>query len=120
MASRSTDRQRKQELIQSLAQSRETLHTSRRELRQQLNPAHRLRSAVHKYPLQIFGLAAGGALAVSLLVRRPRSREEPVSTRRRLLRWALSLAKPAAGNWLLNRAKEHFLTLPAPPSAHTQ
>lgn len=124
MAARPTDpRERKQQLSASLSRSRNLLRTSRRQLRhvpQRLNPVLRLRAAVREHPLPAFGMAAGGALALTLLLRRPRETKKASSTKRLLLRWALSLAKPAAQSWLLTKAKDHFIPLPEPPSGHTQ
>jgi hypothetical protein len=123
MDPRPTERERKQELIVALSRSRESLGATRREFRQvkkRLNPALRLRDAVRNHPLPIFGIAAGGALILTLVLRRPRAAKKPSSTKRLLLRWALSLAKPTARAWLLTKAKDHFFPLPEPPSAHTQ
>jgi hypothetical protein len=107
----------------ALSRSRESLGATRREFRQvkkRLNPALRLRDAVRNHPLPVFGIAAGGALILTLVLRRPRAAKKPSSTKRLLLRWALSLAKPTARAWLLTKAKDHFFPLPEPPSAHTQ
>ena len=123
MDPRPTDRARKQELIVALSRSRESLGATRLELRQvkkRLNPVLRLRDAVRNHPLPAFGLAAGGALILTLVLRRRRVAQKPSSTKRLVLRWILSLAKPAARAWLLTKAKDRFFPLPEPPSAYTQ
>ena len=122
MDRRATDRERKQELIVALSRSRESLGTTRLEFQQvkkRLNPVLRLRDAVRNHPLPAFGIAAGSALILTLVLRRPRSEKKPSSTKRFLLRWAFSLAKPAARAWLLAKAKDRFLPLHEPPSAQT-
>ena len=80
MDPRPTERERKQELIVALSRSRESLGATRREFRQvkkRLNPVLRLRDAVRNHPLPVFGIAAGGALILTLVLRRPRAAKSP-------------------------------------------
>jgi hypothetical protein len=113
-----TTRQRKQQLIQRLADSRLRIEHDRDRLRDYFNPLRRLRSAVKQHPFRTFGFAAGGAFILSLLRRRSSSR--PTSAKRLLLRWAFGLAKPAIRLWILNQARERLLSSDQPASNEYQ
>ena len=123
MAQRSTEQQRKEELIATLAASRESLRTDRSEIKRRLNPVTRIRTVVRDKPIPVFATTAGIALLLSLLLRRRKEEPKPFNAKRMILGWALSLAKPAARVWLATWAKDRFLPLspPPPPSdpAHT-
>ena len=113
MAPRPTEQERKQQLVAALASSRNSIRVDRGQLRQQLNPVLRLRSAVKNKPVPVFAATAAGALLLTLLLRRrPRSSPKSFSAKRMILGWALSLAKPPARVWLLNAARERFLPHP--------
>ena len=108
MDQRSTEQERKRQLIKRLDASRAQIQISRQQFREKLHPLRRLRGAVKTSPLRAFGIAAGAAFAISLIRRRSSSR--PTTFKRLLFRWGLSLAKPTIRLWLFNLAKERFLT----------
>ncbi len=123
MAQRPTDRERKEQLIATLAVSRASLRIDRSQIKRQINPLVRIRSAVRNKPIPVFATTAGVALLLSLLLRRRKQEPKPFSAKRMLLGWVLALAKPAARFWLANWAKDRFLPLPdpfhPPDPAHT-
>lgn len=123
MARRPTDRERKEQLIATLAASRESLRVDRQRIKSRLNPVVRVRSAVRDKPLPVFATAAGAAFLLTLLVRRRKRAPRPFRTRRMLAGWILSLAKPVARIWLADWARERFLPIstpiPPPDPAHT-
>ena len=108
MDQRSTEQQRKQQLIARLDASRAQIQISRQVLQGKLHPIRRIRGAVKSRPLRAFAIAAGGAFAISLL--RRRSSSKSISFKRLLFRWGFNLAKPTIRLWLLKQAKERFLS----------
>jgi len=95
-------------LIARLDASRARLQHNRRLLEEKLHPLRRVQNAVKKHPFHAFGIAAGGAFAFSLLRRRSSSR--PFSFKRLFFRGLFNLAKPTIRLWLLDQAKERFLS----------
>jgi hypothetical protein len=109
MDHRSTEQQRKQQLIARLDASRAQIHLDRQSISDKLHPIRRIRGAVKNNPLQAFGIAAGSAFLISLLRHRSSS-SRPTTFKRRLFRWSFNLAKPAIRLWLLKQVKERFLS----------
>lgn len=123
MAQRPTDRERKEQLIATLAASRASLQVDRKRIKGQLNPLARVRSAVRNKPLPVFAATAAVAFLLTLFLRRRRHEPKPHRARRLLTGGILALAKPAARVWLANWAKDRFLPISPPISppdpAHT-
>ncbi len=109
MDPRSTEQERKRQLIARLDASRAQLQVDRQLLRDKLHPIRRIQGAVKSKPLRAFGLAAGTAFAMSFLVRRTKS-SKPLTLKRLLWRWGFSLARPAIRLWLLDQVKKHLLS----------
>jgi hypothetical protein len=119
MDQRSTEAERKAELIARLEASRARVGTGRHRLRENLHPVRRLRRSVKDHPFRTFGIAAGAAFAVSVLLRRSPAKQRPFSLKRTLVSWALGAAKPALRLWLLNEAKTRFLKNTGQNDGHT-
>lgn len=108
MDQRSTEHDRKRQLIAQLDASRAQLQVDRQLVRDKLHPIRRIQGAVKSKPLRAFALAAGSAFALSIFLRRSKS-SRPFTVKRLLWRWGFSLAKPAIRLWLLNQVKERLL-----------
>ena len=125
MANKTITTQRKQELANQLAKTRESITQSRKELKEKLQIKPLMSKLIWGKPTSLFAGSAIAGLGAAIFLRRPRKvKKTHTSTKLILFSWVLSLMKPAAKAWLVERAKSAAAqsstgsTTPRPPQQY--
>ncbi|MES2996605.1 MAG: hypothetical protein V4733_07325 [Verrucomicrobiota bacterium] len=111
-----TTPQKIRRLIEEAAVSRDFLSLEIVELKRKLDVPARMRESLREHPTSWVAGSAISGLFASLLFRRPRKPKPKQAAKAAktgvmgvLLASAVAVAKPIAGRWLANRAKNYWL-----------